>query len=295
MVSKGIIVAGATGYIGTQLVNALHEGGYQATCLSRHIKKNRLRCTKFLRGDITNPDIWAKELKGHDAIVNLVGIIRENPRIGAVYAKVHVEGTLNLIRAAVDAGIKRYIHISALGVDKGITPYQRTKYAAESAVKASNLNWTIFRPSMVLGRGDHIVSMLRTFMKFFRILPYFTGNTDEFNLQPVFIDDLIRGIIRSIDNPSSYGKVFEVAGPERITYKEFLNLVSRTVPGPIGLLPMPFGLAKRLFGLIEKIRISPLTSEQLELLRLGSVSDNWKEFYKFFDITPTPLDNYLGV
>ena len=295
MVSKRILVAGATGYIGTQLVNALLREGYQTTCLSRHIKKNRLQCTRFLKGDITNPEVWVNELKGHDAIVNLVGIIRENPKIGAVYAKVHVEGTLNLLRAAMDTGIKRYIHISALGVEKRITPYQRTKYAAETAVKGSNLNWTVFRPSMVLGRDDHIVSMLRTYMKFFRVLPYFTGNSDEFNLQPVFIDDLITGIIRSIDNPSSYGKVFEVAGPDRVTYKEFLNLVSKTVPGPVVLLPIPFGLAKRLFGLIEKTKMSPLTSEQLELLKLGSVSDNWREFYRFFGITPTPLDDYLGV
>src|SRR5438309_11549323 len=107
------------------------------------------------------PYCLAQGMAGCDAVIHLVGIIREHPSIGATFERVHTKGTINVLEAAATVGARRYVHMSALGTRVGAhSRYQRTKWAAEEAVRASPIPWTIFRPSVIYGRGAGFVSML---------------------------------------------------------------------------------------------------------------------------------------
>src|SRR5262249_17805837 len=151
-----VLVTGATGFVGTEIVKQLRLAGYPVRILAR-TRPADLHL-EFQRANITKADSLAGACTGIDAIIHLVGIISE---VGEqTFGRVHTEGTKNLVAAAQHAGVRRFVHMSALGTRSGaVSRYHRSKWAAEEAVRASKLDYTIFRPSLIYGPGDHFVNL----------------------------------------------------------------------------------------------------------------------------------------
>src|SRR5262245_38217408 len=157
-VMQRIFVAGATGFVGRSVVRALLARGFLVRWLVRHGSERLLKGVESIDrvpGDVLRPEGLVACAEGCAAIVNLGGIIREHRARGVTFERLHVQATANLLRVAREAGVKRYVQMSALGARPDArSSYHRTKSRAEEAVRDSGLQWTIFRPSIIFGPGD---------------------------------------------------------------------------------------------------------------------------------------------
>ncbi|HEX5815530.1 MAG TPA: NAD-dependent epimerase/dehydratase family protein [Methylomirabilota bacterium] len=185
--ARRVFITGGTGFVGRAVIQALRAEGYAVRCLVRRGSEPDLRgfgAIERVEGDVMARQTLDDGLAGCDAVVHLVGIIRERPAIGSTFERVHVQGTQNVLGAAAAAGVRRYLHMSALGARAGArSRYHRTKWAAEEAVRSSPLPWTIFRPSIVYGPGDEFVTMLRGMIEGLPVVPVIGSGRQR--LQPV--------------------------------------------------------------------------------------------------------------
>jgi uncharacterized protein YbjT (DUF2867 family) len=158
-----IFVTGSTGFVGSEVVRQLAAAGHQVVALVRPGSEGKLEKNPGIKihpGDVTDPDSLSEGMRDCEAVIHLVGIIREIPGKGVTFERLHVAGTANVLRAASATGIDRYLHMSANGAKaEGGTEYQRTKWLAEQAVRGSALKWTIFRPSLIFGPGSDLFSI----------------------------------------------------------------------------------------------------------------------------------------
>src|SRR6266446_5069558 len=170
-----VFVTGATGFVGRAVVQALRGEGYVVRCLVRRGSEPDLRgvgAIERVEGDVLAPQLLDEGMAGCGAVIHLVGIIREHIATNTTFYRVHVQGTVNVVAAAAAAGVRRYVHMSALGARDGArSRYHQTKWAAEEAVRACALPWTIFRPSVIYGRGDGFVSPLVRLVRRLPVVP----------------------------------------------------------------------------------------------------------------------------
>lgn len=281
-----VFVLGATGFIGTHLVNNLLAEKHEVVGLARHAEA----FSKFggrvevVEGDITKPDSFRGKMDTCDASINLVGLLRQKKSKGLTYERVVVEGTKNWIRECEEAGVKRAVYISALGADPKRTAYPRTKWEAEQALRGADLEWTIFRPSFVVGE-DGAVAQFADLMKL-KIMPVW-GRQDYY-FDPVDVADLATAIVRSLKNPKARGRVYSIGGPDRVTYKEMLRTIAKAHGKKPWLVPTPWFLGYLMTALLGWLPFFPATLENLRMLRHGSEAPD-HEWAKDFNIEPRPF------
>lgn len=269
MYGSMIYVTGGTGYVGTAVSRALREKGLMVTALSRTKKPRPIIETRggieFRSADVTDPASLDAAIKNDaGAIVHLVGIIY--PTKTQSFEKVHVEGTRNAVEAAKRAGAKRFLHMSAIGarVD-GITPYQRTKGQAEEIVRASGLDWTIFRPSIIFGDGDAFVNMFAGMARSLPVMPVIGSGKSR--MQPVWVEDVAAAFAHAIGDDRTIGQTYDLGGPAPMTVLEILDVVMRTTGKrrPRVHIPAPLMMLKA--GFLEKILAKPpVTRDQIKML-----------------------------
>jgi uncharacterized protein YbjT (DUF2867 family) len=277
-----IFLSGGTGFVGAHLRKALLERGDEIRLLVHKRRGSFEQGVEPVEGDITLPVTFGYALSGCDAAINLVGIIREFPAKGATFARMHVESTKNILHAAKGAGVRRYIHMSALGTSPGATSaYHRSKYQAEELVRASGLDWTIFRPSIIFGPGDEFVNRLAGFIRGLPAVPVIGDGT--YRLQPIAVSDVARCFAMALEMPETRGRAYELCGPDRFTYHELLDTIGGIIGRPVlRKVSNPLAIMKVVVPVLQRFSFFPITMDQILMLLEENICDGkWRETFCF--------------
>jgi NADH dehydrogenase len=288
---RQVFVTGATGFVGHALLQRLCAAGHVVRCLVRRGSEADLRgygAIARIEGDIVTRQGLEEGMAGCDAVIHLVGIIREQRAAGVTFEQVHTEGTLNVLEAATRAGIRRVLHMSALGTRSGaVSRYHRSKWAAEEAVRASGLEWTIFRPSIIYGRGDGFVTLLASMVRRLPVVPVIGAGRQR--LQPVPVEQVAAAFARGLELPTTIKHLYEVGGPEPVTMLELLDLIGRALGRRRVLkIHIPVSVMMPLARLLHPLPGFPVTPDQLLMLGEDSVCDP-RQFFETFKVEPVPL------
>jgi uncharacterized protein YbjT (DUF2867 family) len=291
-----VFITGATGFVGPAVANAIVDAGHEVRVLERKPgawREAGIRCMAAVQGDVTDSETIRRAVRDIDVVVHLVAIRQGKPE---QFERVMIGGTRNLLAAAKEAGVRRFVLMSALGVNeqtKDLVPYYKSKWTEEQETKASGLEHVIFRPSFIFGRDGGI---LPTFKKLAKLAPV-TGiiGSGEQKIQPIWVDDVGAYYAQAIDKPEAANRTFELGGPEVVSWNEFWQRL-RTVLGirrrptmhlPTGLMRIPATLTERLPGNI------PLTRDLLKMLEAGDNVVSNDDAVRTFDLSLVPLDEQL--
>jgi len=267
-----ILVTGATGFVGGHVIHALRADDRRVRALVRDRRKGGERLEAWgcdvVGGDVTTPETLRTALEGCDAVIHLVAIRQGRPE---QFQRVMVDGTRNLIAAAREAGVGRFVHMSALGVSeqtKDLVPYFGAKWQMEQDVQAAEIPYVIFRPSFIFAKDGGI---LPTFAKLARLTPVtpIMGDGRQ-RIQPIWADDVGAYFSKAVDLDGVTGRTFELGGPDAVTWNEFWERLKRvrgirrpSLHMPMSLMRMNALVTERLPGNV------PLTRDLLKMLDAG--------------------------
>jgi NADH dehydrogenase len=258
-----ILVTGGTGFVGSRVVHALRAEGRDLRMLVRQ-GSAAAPGIEHVTGEVGDPDSLAAAVEGCTHVVHLVAIIKGRPQ---EFHTVMAEGTRSLITAAREAGVERFLLMSALGTSEptpATVPYFRAKWAMEQEIGASGLEHTIFRPSFVFGRGG----ALPTFVKQVRYSPVVTVIGDgRQRSQPIWVEDVAMYFARAIDDPAAANRTFELGGPDIVNWNELYLLIAKVLGKRRRLAHVPFGLARAGASVTQLLPKAPLTTDQVTMLQ----------------------------
>lgn len=288
-----VAITGATGFVGRYIVRELLDRGHGVRLLARDPARLPFAATGLtvVPGTLTDAAAIARLVEGADSVIHLVGIIAETG--DATFQAVHVDGARTVARAAREAGVRRLVHMSAVGArpDPAATPYHRSKAAGEDAVRQAGIRHVILRPALIAGRESVPISLLARLHRLLPAIPVF--GAADFPMQPVWIGDVAAVFAAAAEGTADDG-VYEIGGPDRITYAEFVRAIGRATRHRRPLVPIPLGLARlaaRAFDVLPP-SLAPLTSQQLQMLVEGSATpDNAIE--RVFGIRPVGFEDAL--
>ena len=271
-----ILVTGGTGFVGGHVVAALRRAGERVRCLVRDVRRAEMRALagcELVEGDMTHPATLRAAVDGADAVVHLVAIRQGKDE---AFERIMSQGTRDLVAAAEEAGIRRFVHMSALGLDertKDLVPYYRAKWEMEEALRGSSLPFVIFRPSFVFGTDGGLLPTFRRIAKLAPITPIVGSGAQR--IQPIWADDV----------PT--GTTFELGGPDIVSWDELWTRLTPSVHVPMSLMRVNALVTERLPGDI------PLTRDLLKMMEAGDnvVSDDTAR--RTFDVPLVPLDEQL--
>ncbi len=281
-----ILITGANGFVGRNLVERLRKDGIAVRALVRNATKAawlKDLGAELAEGDISDPASLDAAAAGSDRVVHLVGIIQEGR--GFTFRSVHVDGTRNVLAAAKKHGVKQFFHQSALGTrENARSEYHRTKWEAEQLVRASGIPFTILRPSLIYGPGDQFTLRLADAIRLSPVLPVIGSGRSK--VQPIHIDDVTACIAKAVTNDSFLNRTFEIGGPEQLTYET----VTKTIAAVLGVkrptVHMPMLFMRTMARVAESVLPKPpVTTDQLVMLQEDNVCD-LKDIREAFGIEP---------
>ncbi|MGE4062582.1 MAG: complex I NDUFA9 subunit family protein [Rhodospirillaceae bacterium] len=314
MADKLVTIFGGSGFIGSHLVRHLAAQGWRIRIGVRDIRKGLflkpsgdLGQISFLPVSVTDPGSVATAVAGADAVVNLVGILYESKK--RTFAAIHEKGAENVARAAMAAGVRRLVHISALGADAtSPSAYARSKAAGERAVAAAFPSATIMRPSVVFGAEDGFFNRFGAMAQKLPVLPFFTDTNPHLpggggsKFQPVYVGDVVGAIGAAVNDPRHLGKTYELVGPRVYDMREIMQIVNRETMRRRPIIGLPYlagDIPARVFNGLRTVaeKIPPvslgapfLTPDQIVLLRLGNVGAGQLPGLEAFGIAPTAAE-----
>lgn len=295
-----VAIIGGTGFVGTHLCERLIAAGHRPRLLVRagsESKVARPGDCEIVRGEVADRAALSECLAGTDAVIYLIGILREFPARGISFDALQRLGVEDTIAAAQQHGVGRFILMSANGVRADGTPYQVSKYQAELAVKASGLEWTIFRPSVIFGdpRGrmefcsqlkkDIIDSPLPAPLFYAGMLPRDAGG---FELAPVSIDDVTAAFVLALTEPRTESQTYSLCGPQRLSWKAILTTIAAASGKRKLMLPAPAMAIKATAGLLDRFPWFPISRDQIQMLMEGNVCSENDSFARL-GLVPTPF------
>jgi len=251
-----VALFGGSGFVGSYIIDQLIESGHVPRVLVRSGSQNKIispdNC-EIVEGDITSKDAIMNVLEDAEAVIYNIGIIRESPGRGVTYEKLHFEGAVSCMDATADKGIKRFILMSANGVCANGVGYQKTKWMSEQYLKNTNINWTIFRPSLIFGdprgkdRPEFCTQLKKDLINFPIPAPLFYEglipfNAGSFSMSPIHVKNVAEFFVKSIKLKVCEKNIFDLGGPEALTWKEIIHQsvkqpFSDWVPASDGFLP----------------------------------------------------------
>ncbi|HYD81232.1 MAG TPA: complex I NDUFA9 subunit family protein [Paucimonas sp.] len=293
-----VLVLGGSGFIGSHLVAKLNDTGRRVIVATRHYEHAKHLAVFPAIDDIVEADIHddaaLNELMiGMDAVVNLVGILHAKPgrpgqAYGPQFARVHVELPRRIAMTCRANGVRRYLHMSALGASRqGPSMYQRSKADGERAATGDRyLEVTVFRPSVVFGEEDRFLNL---FARMQRFLPFVPLAGAETKFQPIYVQDVAQAFAHALDNDHTIGRSYELAGPNVYTLRELVRLAGRYSGHPRSVVGLPDALARAQAWLFERLPGQPLLSrDNLDSMKIDNVASG--PISPDLGITPTPLE-----
>jgi NADH dehydrogenase len=245
----------------------------------------------LVTGDVTDPVSLRAACEGVTTVVHLVAIIRGKPQD---FERVMAQGTRNVVTAAQEAGVRRFVLASALGLDersKDAVPYFAAKWEMERAVRESGLDHVIFRPSFVFGRDGGVLPTFIRLARFAPVTPIIGSGRQR--LQPIWIDDLAQYYVRAIDEVPATNRTFELAGPDPVSWNEFWERLKRVLGVRRPSVHVPFGLMRTQATVTERLPGAPVTRDQLTMLELGDNVVTDPSAVEIFKLPLVSLDDQL--
>ncbi len=279
-----VAIIGGTGFVGGYLVDALLDAGHEPHVLVRPGSENKLHraseCS-ITKGDLGSPDAIDTVVTGCDAVIYNVGILREHPREGITFEALQYRGAESVAEAAKHAGVRRFLLMSANGIDSAETPYQTTKLRAEAMIRESGLDYTIFRPSVIFGdpRGtmEFATQLYRDMVRMpLPAVGFHTGLSPahgEVLMSPVHVRDVADAFVNALADDSTIGKCFVLGGPEVVSWPQMLERIAAAVGRKKLILPMPIGFMKLGATLFDWLPFFPVTRDQLTMLADGNTAE----------------------
>jgi NADH dehydrogenase len=289
-----VLVTGGTGFVGGHVVHALRARDVKVRALVRDPKRARRLSAwgaELVVGDVADQTVLRAACVGVDAIIHLVAIIKGSR---ADFERVMEHGTRNLVAAAQNAGVGRFVLASALGLDersKDAVPYFTAKAEMERAVRSSSLDYVIFRPSFIFGEDGGVLPTFVRLARFAPLTPIVGDGTTR--MQPIWVDDVAEYYVRAIDQPGATGRIFEIGGPEAVTWNDFWGRLKRVLGVRRPSVHVPTGVLRAQATLTDRLPGAPVTRDQLTMLELGDNVVVDPGAVETFQIPLVPLDEQL--
>ena len=286
-----VLVTGGTGFVGPYVVRALAGAGHDVRALVRRAGAAQGLPAEEVVGDVTDAASLRRAVEGVDAVVHLVAIISGSPED---FERIMSQGTRDLVAAAKDAGVKRFVHMSALGTDEStrdLVPYYRAKWSMEQTVKGSGLEHVIFRPSFVFGRGGGALAQFLRIARLAPVTPIVGPGTQR--IQPIWVEDVAAYFAAGLERPEAANRIFELGGPDVVTWNELWERLKRAAGIRRPSLHLPFGLMRAQAAVLEKLPNAPVTRDQLTMLEAGDNVVANEDAVDVFGLPLVPLDEQL--
>ena len=287
-----VLVTGGTGFVGPAIVRALADAGHAVRVLERKPGRSTgLPSQEAVQGDVTDPASLRPATEGQDVVVHLVALLAGPPE---EFQRVMEQGTRDLVAAATEAGVRRFVLMSALGVDeqtKELVPYYHAKWEMEQTVRDSGMEYVIFRPSFIFGPGGGALQQFARIAKLAPVTPIVGPGTQR--IQPIWIDDLAAYFAAGVDKPEAAGRTFELGGPDTVTWNELWSLLKSTLGKRRPSMHVPFGLMRIQAAVLEKLPRPPVTRDQLKMLAAGDNVVSNTDAVDTFGIPLVPLAEQL--
>jgi uncharacterized protein YbjT (DUF2867 family) len=297
-----VLITGGSGFVGRSLAERLarRDAGLRITVPTRRLMRasplKALPTLTLIEADIAHTDdaALAALVAGHDAVVHLVAVLHGNEER---FRRLHVELPRRLAAACAAAGVRRLVHVSALGVARDApSMYLRSKAEGEALLRASGLDVTVLRPSVMFGARD---KLLNTFAALQAVLPVVPLAAADAQFQPVWVEDVAAAIVACLERPSTIGQVIECAGPDVMTLRELVQRAGEWSGHPRPIVALPDALARVQAALMALAPGEPLMSkDNLDSMRVPNVASGALPGLAALGITPASLaqvgPTYLG-
>ncbi|MDE2483662.1 MAG: NAD(P)H-binding protein [candidate division NC10 bacterium] len=284
-----ILVTGAGGFVGVHLLKRLSALGLPVRALIRSdadVGRLRRVARSLCRSAIADAASLKRAMQGVEQVIHLAGIFRESWK--ETFETAHQDGTRRLMEAAREAKVRHVVYVSTLGAAPDrIYPFVRSKWLGEGEVRSSGLPFTILRPSLLFGEGDHFLMPLSRLL---RSSPYaIIPGCEPLRCQPLWVGDLVSCLVKTVESGVGKGEAIALAGPAQISYEGVVDLVQRELGSRRPKMLLPLSLAATLTLLLERVMGSPpLTTGVLDIWRLGAITSR-DTVQKAYGFTPMPL------
>lgn len=303
MTIKKALLLGGSGFVGSHITHLLTDAGVLVTIPTRRRERTKALITlpgvEMVQADIHDEDTLANLMVGQDVVINLVGVLHSDPALpyGPAFARAHVEFPATVVAAAKRAGVRRVLHMGALRSSPDApSEYLKSKAAGEAIILAAqgDLDVTVFRPSVIFGTGD---SFLSAFAAMLKNLPLFPVGCPDARFQPVYVEDVAKAFVAAIEDVTTYGKAYDLAGPKAYSLRQLIEYVGELTGHPRRVVALPEGLAYLQAGVLSLLPKPLMSPDNLRSMQIDSVYQEGDS--KPAGWQPTALESvapfYLGV
>ncbi|MFL6436713.1 MAG: complex I NDUFA9 subunit family protein [Terriglobales bacterium] len=282
-----VFLSGATGFVGSHLLKRLLRDGYEVRALARRRSSGLAEpapgsgSLEWIEGDVLSPNVDFA-IAGCDAVVNLVGIIREHGK--QTFEAVHHQATRNLVAAALRSGVQLFVQMSALGArSENASRYHVTKFAAEQEVRRSGLPHVILRPSLIFGPGSAFLDQMVGVMRAIPLVRPVPG-TGKYRFRPVHVDDVVECFVQSLSNSAARGQAIDLVGAEELTLDNITSEIAACLGVHKTVIHIPIPLMRTTARLFSILPVTPpITPDQVRMLEEGSTA------------SPEPMQRIFGI
>ncbi|MBF0264151.1 MAG: NAD(P)H-binding protein [Gammaproteobacteria bacterium] len=296
-----VAIIGGTGFVGHYITQKLIQEKIKPSLLVRSGSDKKIENTheiEIIHGDVDDSIAMTKLMEGADVAIFLIGILREFPQLGITFEKLQYQAAKLAIDVAIKAKVSKFILMSANGVKADGTNYQQSKFKAEEYLKATDLNWTIFRPSVLFGhpqgRMEFATQLNKEIIQMPLPAPLFFDNftiksAGQFQMSPAFVGDVADAFVKAILENQTTGQTYSLCGPDNLSWKQILTTIAQAVNTKKLMIPAPTWGVKSAALFLERFKFFPITRDQITMLMEGNICSNDNGF-KALGIKPKPFN-----